>query len=264
MAIQRFGLCISLALLSLGGCTSYNGAERIHTQANYSKGLVDRGFRQAPFALGLSQSFATDLQAAYAARGTPQAAGLNRLMMNSGLALIHANCTEYFHEMGKNHRNSRVLRDLVTPITNVITGLVALHVFSDMEATNTNLLKALAIGSGAYTAGLDIYDNRFLFGSDNIGSVKTLTFKALSSHQASLEQEPPNDFVFVITHLLDNENICTPPQILNLVRQSIGTGTPTTEGPGETGETPPSGGDTNEPESPNVARPVSVEPKGSS
>ena len=260
MATCRLGVLLAAAAaVCLSGCASYRGVERINKQVDFRTGtIVD--VKKSPRSLGLAQIFANDLSAAYKVRATSGAlqeeiADRNLAMLKSGLALVRANCTEYFNAMGRSHRNSRVLRDLVTPVTNVITGLVAMNLFSDAEVTNGNILKGLAIGSSAYSAGLDIYDNRFLFGSDNIGSVRTLVINALSSHQQSLEARPPDDFVFVVTHLLDNEDICTPPQILRLVRESLSSATPKPKDDGNAGDL--ADGVTNN----NVARPVSVEPE---
>jgi hypothetical protein len=270
--MSRFRRCAlaGCALLVLSGCTSYRGTDRIYRQVTYQGKVTKEGQRGTPGLLGLSHTFATDIRAAYAARNAAggyseaQIEALNLSMLKSGMALVRANCIEYFHEMGRHHRSSRVLRDLVTPISNVLTGLVAMHIFSDAEVTNTNILKALAIGSGAYTAALDIYDTRFLFGSDNIADVQTMVVTALGNHQTSLEARPPNDFVFVVTHLLDNENICTPPQILTLVRESIRTANPKPKDEdGDGGDDDADNGADEGPEpSPNVARPVSVEPGG--
>jgi hypothetical protein len=253
------------ALLILSGCTSYRGTDRIYTQVTYDGVVTKQGQRGSPGLLGLSHTFAGDIRAAYAARNTPGYAeghieALNRNMMKSGLALVRANCIEYFHEMGRHHRDSRVLRDLVTPISNVLTGLVAMQIFSDAEVTNTNILKGLAIGSGAYTAALDIYDTRFLFGSDNIADVQTMVVNALGNHQTSLEARPPDDFVFVVTHLLDNENICTPPQILTLVRESIRTANPKPKD--QDGDNDDDQDDDGLEPSVNVGRPVAVDPGG--
>jgi hypothetical protein len=272
MSIVRRCALSSCALILLSGCTSYRGADRMFRQVTYTGTVTEVGQRGAPGALGLSKIFAMDLRDAYTARSANISAderqAYNDRMLKSGLALVRANCREYFHEMGRNHRNSRVLRDLVTPITNVLTGLIALHVFSDGEATNTNILKGLAIGSGAASAGLDIYDNRFLFGSDNMGAVETMIVTALGNHQSSLETSPPNDFVFVVTHLLDNENICTPTQILTLVRESIRAANPKPkdgaggdEGEDDSNDDEAATEDNNPDANPNVARPVSVDPK---
>ena len=196
----------------LGGCTSFRGPHPIYD----SHGLVaDRLARPDS---GLYILFEKDARTSFAYRDNAAAASN---MMTSGFALIHANCNQFFLEMGRNQRRSQITRDLISPITTVLTGILALQNFAENSGTKERMLSIISLGSGAVTSGLDIYDTRFLFGAENISSVQTMTLSALTAHRKTVLGAPPDRFEFAVMQLIDNQNICTPPQILTLVRQSI-------------------------------------------
>ncbi|WP_152569465.1 MULTISPECIES: hypothetical protein [Sphingomonas] len=182
--------------------------------------------------MGLRTIFANDLQIAFAARTSQQFSGTAyeqkvHRVLDSGFALIQANCNEYFNQMGRNQRDTRVLRDLIAPVSAVVTGIIGLGAFAKQN-NRTDVLTGFSLVTGAAASSLDIYDQRFLFGAENIGSVRTMTMTALSNHRRAVMDDAPTELVFAINQLQDNEDLCTPPQILTLVRESIKNAAPKT------------------------------------
>lgn len=221
-------LCLSTAA-TLTACTSYRGADRLNDRLI----LAESNFKEvsgkdapkitAAKALGVRQIFINDLQNAWNARaaGGEGATKANRLLAISGVSLIQVNCNEYFNEMGRNQRNSAVLRDLIAPVTAVINAAISLHLFGGLEATNQNIQLGFGAISAAGGSALDIYDRRFLFDSDNIAAVRSNTMAALSKNADETLSAVPGDFVQVIARLQQIENFCTPPEILSNVRASL-------------------------------------------
>ncbi len=210
----------------IGGCTSFRGPHPIYD----SHGLVaDRLVGDS----GLYRWFEMDARTSFRDRQN-EAAALN--MLTSGFSLVHANCSQFFNEMGRNQRRSQIARDLISPITTVLTGILALQNFAENSNTKERMLSIISLGSGALTSGLDIYDTRFLFGAENIDSVQTMTLLALKAHEDVVLKSPPKRFEFAARQLIDNQNICTPPKILTLVRQSIQAAKPKA---GDSGTKPP-------------------------
>ena len=142
--------------------------------------------------------------------------------LESGFALIYADCDEFFRAMGKNQRSSRVVRDTIAPITALLTGIIGLRDFG--AAKEERLLTAMSLWSSLSTSGFDIYDRHFLFGAENSDSVRELILNALTVHSTSAYQTEPTTFEDAAIQLVDNQTICTPPHILRLVREAIRNG----------------------------------------
>jgi len=82
----------------------------------------------------------------------------------------------------------------------------------------------LAAGNALAGAGLDVYEDQFLFGADNVYSVQAMTMRALSAHQTDIDSAELETFDSGVRALLDHQSICTPGNILELVRASIDNG----------------------------------------
>jgi hypothetical protein len=149
--------------------------------------------------------------------------GTIEAFMNAGYELIYADCTAYFAHMGRNQGRSRLGRDVIGPIGNLITGIISIVRFED-SGTRDNLLGSLALATTTGTAALDIYDQHFLFGADNIDVVQQLIQRALKRHATETFQATHDTFGKAVNHLEDNQAICRPPRILTLVRQAIAAG----------------------------------------
>lgn len=142
--------------------------------------------------------------------------------LESGFALIYADCDKFFRAMGKSQRSSRVVRDTIAPITALLTGIIALRDFGAVK--EERLLTAMSLWSSLSTSGFDIYDRHFLFGAENSDSVRELILNALTVHSTSAFETEPTTFEDAAIQLIDNQTICTPPHILRLVREAIRNG----------------------------------------
>ena len=208
---MRVGFTI-LAALSLSGCYSMQGSERILNRDG-------RITQEVPANSIFASDFKNALEARMADPDIDEA--LVRAMLSSGFTHIYSYCDGYFDTMGVNQRKSRVFRDSIAPISAIITGVVALHSFENNPKGKENIVAALGIATVASSSLLDIYDEHMLFGSENIGAVETLTKSALSSHSSRVLEFDTVSFDAAIRHLLDNQAQCSPQQILLLTREAI-------------------------------------------
>ncbi|WP_156347978.1 hypothetical protein [Sphingomonas sp. Leaf231] len=143
-------------------------------------------------------------------------------MVDSGVLLVRSNCNDFFRQMGSIQRGSQISRDLITPIIAVLSGVVALKGFSG--ARSDRYLQGLSLGSTAALAGIDVVDRHFLFGAENIHSVRQLTFRALDAHRRGLLQSHLSSFENSVMYLIDHQVICTPASILDLTKRAIAAG----------------------------------------
>ncbi|HUE79092.1 MAG TPA: hypothetical protein VMN38_05630 [Sphingomicrobium sp.] len=229
----------------LSACTSYRGANRLHDASDL------RSVRAADY-YGVQQMFIDDLKRLVDKRklgNRPDQAAMEPLL-NSGFSLIRLYCNEYFNEMGRNQRNSAILRDLIKPLTDAVNLVIGLKLLSDAENVNADLVTGFAGFSSTAAAGLSIYDRHFLFDNDNIAAVRTMTMNVLAENRAAVYKNPPDDVVLAIGQLQENENLCTPSQILSNVRETIKKGVFETKTTGGNQTSDPAPAETVEPEVP--------------
>ena len=143
--------------------------------------------------------------------------------LRSGYALIYADCGAYFDHMGARQRGSRLTRDTLGPIGDLISGIISIVRFENSR-TRDDLQALLALGSQTSTAALNVYDQNLLFGADNICVVRQLIQRALSTHASATFDVTRDTFGQAANHLDDNQAICRPPRILTLVRTAIAAG----------------------------------------
>jgi hypothetical protein len=171
-----------------------------------------------------------------------------RNFMRAGYALTYADCSNYFEVMGRNQSRSRVLRDTIAPITSLLTGLITLRNF-DNAGTEKDMLTLLSLSTGAAASGLDIFDQNFLFGANNIDAVRLLITRALAEQATDTFSKKEISFEQAVINIMDNQAICRPSHIMMLAREAIANGkieprptqeapkdhTPTPEGPATVG-----------------------------
>lgn len=214
MRIRPALLTTIVATSFLTACTSYRGPNRLDTAGKPDAALAAT--------YGIRGLFSSDLSKAITARSKQSVTAADmRPLLNSGFALVRLSCNEYFNEMGRNQRNSAVLRDLIKPLTDVVNVVIGLKLLSDVENINADLLTGWTAFSSTGAAALSIYDRHFLFDNDNIAAVRAMTMNALATHRKEVYEATPDDVVLAIGQLQDNENICTPAQILSNVREAI-------------------------------------------
>ncbi len=165
---------------------------------------------------GVAKKFQAAETAAAATSPLPTAA---ESMLEAGLDSVYANCSDYFDSAGRAQRWVFVARDTVGSIGTLATSIIALRNGSENAVAN------LALVTGVAFSGLDIYSRNFLFGAENVESVRTLVTNALAEHRAAVMKAGPFTYGSATLHILDNQNICTPANILALAREAIKKGT---------------------------------------
>ena len=144
--------------------------------------------------------------------------------MQAAYALIYADCGAYFAHMSRNQGRTRIARDSIAPISSLITGILSVVRFEN-PAAEQDASTILAVATGAGTSALDVYDQHFLFGADNIDVVRQLVMRALAAHALASFVRKTNRFDQATVHIEDNQAICRPSHILTLARQAIAAGT---------------------------------------
>lgn len=145
--------------------------------------------------------------------------------MQAAYALVYADCGAYFAHMGRNQGRTRIARDAIAPLSSLITGILAAVRFEN-AASEQDAAAVLALATGAATSALDVYDQHFLFGADNIDVVRQLVMRALAAHALASFVRKTDRFDQATVHIEDNQSICRPSHILTLARQAIAAGTP--------------------------------------
>lgn len=138
-----------------------------------------------------------------------------RVMLDSGFALVYANCSEFFNSAGESQKWIGVSRDAVALIGSLGASVLALH------TSHANAAANLALGTGASFAVLDAYTKNFLFGAENIDAVRNLVSNALNTHQQAVLALGPFTYASALTQILDDQDICTPASITALAREAI-------------------------------------------
>lgn len=143
----------------------------------------------------------------------------------AGYALIYADCTNYFAVMGRAQGRSRILRDTIAPISSLLTGLLTLKDFGDSADAEEDILTAISLATGTAASGLDIFDQNFLFGANNIDAVRQLITRTLSIHAtATSRSDAPETFEDAVINILDHQAICRPSAIMTYTREAIAAG----------------------------------------
>lgn len=149
----------------------------------------------------------------------PDNPALARAMIDKGLTLNRLRCTDFFAQRMAHQTQERAYRGAVAPISALLTGVIGAVSFSTDE-DRQEAIQILAIAQNATEAGLDLYEREFLFGSDNVNAVRTLTMRALDEHGARILRENTG-FDSAARHLIDHQMICTPANILELSQAAI-------------------------------------------
>jgi hypothetical protein len=107
-----------------------------------------------------------------------------RRMAFEGVHLAESYCALFFDYGSNNQKWLLVSKDLVAALGTVATGAVALA-----SPHNATAAGVIALSTAALYNGVDVYTRNFLFGSDNIDSVRTMTMSALAAHERRLYQK---------------------------------------------------------------------------
>jgi hypothetical protein len=159
------------------------------------------------------------------ATGADQASIDARQMTVDGFNLVHDYCAEFFRTSGRNQQWLNVAKDLTTVIGTAATGILALS-----SPANATAAGAVALGTATAYNGVDLYTRNFLFGADNIESVRVLTMNALAAHKSFVLPSPDLTtwtFGGAAEAINDHQAICTTASIRALVVAAINSGTVT-------------------------------------
>jgi hypothetical protein len=143
--------------------------------------------------------------------------------MRAGFSLIYIRCNQYFDGKGTDQARSNLLRDLIAPISAVVTGIFALHTYKNADNANHDIA-VLALGTNTAISALDVYSRNFLFGAENIESVRSMVNEELNSHSTKALTLQPNNIEEASLQITDNERICLPSHILMSTRAAIAAG----------------------------------------
>lgn len=216
-------ILVAALCAGLCGCYSMRGPLRPITRdgqpADLSSHNVDTKLFQDDFTLAYKQR-AGKLKPNDRPAPEPEPEQV-RKMLSSGFLYNYTLCQDFFDEMGHNQRTSKVIRAAVPSIVTLITGVIGLQSFTDDPTGKEKLVQGLALASGAATATLNIYDEHFLFGAENIHVVQTMTLKGLQAHSTTVLQQTNISFEDGTKALVDNQDQCSPQAILSLARTAM-------------------------------------------
>jgi hypothetical protein len=218
-----FRTALSLVAITQLAACNVPSRPRVISAAGVPKTVTDESDK---FQSSLYSRFVDNATAAYPKAGQPSTdPAVQRQFLYSGLALIRTNCNAYIESKSDRQRDINVWRDAFAPITALATGIIDL-VDKNGSADNKYLL-AIGLWSGASSAGFDIYEQRFLFGAKNVNSVRRLIEEALVKHATEALKTSDANMTYeqAVVHLLDNQMICSPANILELVGKAITAGT---------------------------------------
>jgi hypothetical protein len=214
--MKKLVMLMAAAALPLSACAGIQGPPQVIGQ----QGVLPR-----PLGGTWEDRFVKSANAAFANQSSEAA---QKEFLRTGSMLIYTRCSDFFQRMGRNQGRSRVARDYIAPVVALLTGVLAFHDFGEDSDKEQNILEALTLGSNFATAALDIHDRHFLFGADNIDSVREMTLNALSVHRVTVMGRDLQSLDDAVEHLVDNQTICTPPHILRLARAAISNSKPET------------------------------------
>ncbi|HEX8483095.1 MAG TPA: hypothetical protein VF650_14455 [Allosphingosinicella sp.] len=214
--MKKIAIIAAAAALPLSACAGIQGPPQVISQT---------GVLPQPVGGTWEERFAAAAQVAFSDNSTDAD---RKLFLRSGTMLVYTRCSDFFQRMGRNQGRSRVTRDYIAPVVTLLTGIVSLHDFGIDSDKEQNILEALTLGSSFATSALDIHDRHFLFGADNIDSVREMTLNSLSKHRVTVMERDLDSLDDAVEHLVDNQTICTPPHILRLARQAIANSKPQT------------------------------------
>jgi hypothetical protein len=242
-------MLILLLMSVLQGCTAFEGSELtldtrgphslqqrnyVADQSSFQPGELGTFERSYTVALSDAQSISAGKSTAPTSSTDPVSIHARQMAID-GVHLVDGYCADFFRTGGNNQKWLLVAKDLTGALGTLATGAVALA-----SPANTTPAAVVALTTGAAYNGADIYTRNFLFGTDNIESVRTLTMNTLASHRdAALPQNDTSVWSFggASEVVDDHQEMCMPAYIRSLVLDAIKSGkaTPFTASGGTTG-----------------------------
>jgi hypothetical protein len=221
-------IAIVLIASTLSACTGPNHPDIISASGVDKTVIAADGTE-----LGLMYQFKKTAEAAMPIGGVGDPGPVaQRLFLRAGFALTYAKCNEYIQGKSRNQRRVNVWRDTIAPITALATGVIALA--DSGETINNDVLTALSLTTNVASSGFKIYEERYLFGAENVNSVRRLVLAALTADSAQALETSDAKLTYgqSVIHLINNQAICSPSNILEMVSDAIDQGKPSSK-PGD-------------------------------
>jgi hypothetical protein len=140
-----------------------------------------------------------------------------RQMVIDGFGLADANCSDFFHNEGKHQQWVIFSRDVVGAVGTLATAVTA------AAGSPTGVIAGFSIATATGYNGLDIYQRNFLFGAENIDSVRLLIEKASAARRDAVlaDKGQWQDFGEAQTAVMQYQEECMPASILSHTRAAI-------------------------------------------
>ncbi len=97
-------------------------------------------------------------------------------MAKLGYKVVENYCDAFFTASGDNQKWIDFTKDLTTALGTLGTGIASL------SGTSASATSIIALGTATSYNGIDLYTRNFLFGAENIDSVRSLVKQALDAH----------------------------------------------------------------------------------
>jgi hypothetical protein len=150
------------------------------------------------------------------ANSPEESSKLYERMAREGFAVVASNCTEFFSSGGQKEQYLGVLRDVVNISSAIAAGVIAI------SGPTAQGVAALGLATISAHSALDSYQKNFLFGTENISSVRILILNALNSHRDKvLATLGLWDFSNAYLAIRDNQELCQSSDIVRLVKEAI-------------------------------------------
>jgi hypothetical protein len=218
---------LSVVALTLGGCASPRivmTSEGQPTTDRMGNSLVDaeHKFKGSFEVLHAAYEKAYTRQLAVAkdpSKAKPEDAVLYQGLALHGMTAVYGNCSDFFLDAGEHEKYIGFTRDAVAVAGSLAAGIMAL------SSASSSAVATVALTTGTLYSSLDVYTKNFLFGAENIDSVRALIMNVLDVHQkAVLEDTAPWTFDNAVKVILDHQDLCRPSAIVNYVRAAIKNG----------------------------------------
>ena len=245
--MEKFRLKIAslIAVFALCGCAGFEGSERTldpsgpvrPTRENVPSLTSDCKAETNPCNAILNFTLSYQVAAADAVLISKGANGPSqptdpvsihaRQMAIDGASLVKSYCESFFDSGGDNQKWLNVARDILAEGGALASGVLALA-----SPSNSTAAAALALSTATASNSVDIYAKNFLFGSDNIASVRQGTMASLVQHESDYKIDKVSDTTVVWdfrkakNFVEDEQEICTPARIRSDVLSAIQNGPP--------------------------------------
>ena len=217
-------VCAAAAALLLSACnhpaeTTQNALTANGAQSTSFKAATDNYAPEGLFVAAYQTAYTAQL-AVYKGEATSTDSDRPyRNMASAGFGLVKTYCSDFFRKKGETQKWLNFSSDTVAALGALATGILAI------TGTSAMAVSIVALSSTTAANSIGIYEKNFLFGAENIDSVRTLVLNALSNNAATaMSGTDAWDFQYAQNAILVNQELCKPASILRLTRDAIAGG----------------------------------------